>query len=1210
MADERSAGFPIAGLAVVALVVSTAVLAPKGFELLRQAESEAARRGALPDQSIEARLWEDPFAALRRYNERVRELCEAASKRSPGSALCAASWPKTAHEFVQELQAAQKAAQAGRDDDEARSSRSTRLGRRDTVIVAVLPGGTLIGAEEARQRTRYALLAGLNAAGYTPLDSERMGLFKAGICPSLVDDCDSAAQQARERAPAAAGTAAATEAAYFDVVFESFISQGARSKDGSDRRVLVLWVDEKVLKRRWLSSIASVLAELMPAAIGNGPRLRIIGPTRSEGLLNAFRDLDLIAAEARRLAEAPLLPTDEQAAQRARQLDLFQRRWAVLLRARLVSPGATTPDRDVLAEAALPPGLSLEQAFDARFEALHADFLSKDLGDELKRSNPRGGFFFRTVGTDDALVDLLVGELRARGLGRGSQQRVALIGEWDLLYTRHFASELRTRLDCGGRADCLPVQLASYDYLRGIDGISIDNAARNARGGEAKAADRGGSAIEWPEGRDQRDYLRRLVELRLTADGGGIDAIGVIGNDVHDKLLVAQALRDAFPDRPLFTTDLDARMLHPRVTGYTRNLIVASSLPLALSDELQCGTPPFRDTYQTAVFLAARYAATPLRAEAPDGSDGIGCQGLNITDLERRIQDALAHPRLYEIGRAGMIELFRPGDSSTQDAAARDRHERRAYAVVAALGWLILWVAVFFGKPGPALRTIRRQLTGATPDADADVLCSRRSTIIVAGVQAAAFGYALGVVLELALPHGVGLRGCLLLAAAAAALFWAFVYPSTRWVAEFRAAPSGAASQRRAWELLALQVLLYLGAVAALWWLWVAPGIAATDVREPFLMLSGVSSWPSQLLRTLSLLLFAWFLDFAWCGLAAAADRVDRRYFGAAGAPVLPAAPRRSFFAVVRDASIWLWQPTVGTRNARGGIDGAALWAQYRNRLAGWQRLARIVFWLAVAIGAVWLLGSLLGGARPEIPARGAADRALFLATMIIAGLGLVALLVLVADATVLSWRFLWLLKAGRTEYPAATVERFAAELGPELRERAAAPVAAGYADRSQPPAGPPPYNSLLDDWIDVRLIADHSAATGHLILFPFVLLALMIVARSRLFDNWQIGGSLLVMFALFVLWSIAMAALLKQGAEHARRMALERMNQDHLWLKGAGAAYAPLADQFPRLIEQVRNLRRGAFAPLFEQPLVRALLVPLGGAGGVQLLDLLLFAR
>jgi len=38
--------------------------------------------------------------------------------------------------------------------------------------------------------------------------------------------------------------------------------------------------------------------------------------------------------------------------------------------------------------------------------------------------------------------------------------------------------------------------------------------------------------------------------------------------------------------------------------------------------------------------------------------------------------------------------------------------------------------------------------------------------------------------------------------------------------------------------------------------------------------------------------------------------------------------------------------------------------------------------------------------------------------------------------------------------------------------------------------------------------------------------------------------------------------------------------------------------------------MRKGAFAPFFEQPLVQAILVPLGGAGGIQLIEFLLYAR
>jgi hypothetical protein len=44
MADDRSTSFPFAGLAVVALFLTTTFLGPQGFELLRQAENDTAKR--------------------------------------------------------------------------------------------------------------------------------------------------------------------------------------------------------------------------------------------------------------------------------------------------------------------------------------------------------------------------------------------------------------------------------------------------------------------------------------------------------------------------------------------------------------------------------------------------------------------------------------------------------------------------------------------------------------------------------------------------------------------------------------------------------------------------------------------------------------------------------------------------------------------------------------------------------------------------------------------------------------------------------------------------------------------------------------------------------------------------------------------------------------------------------------------------------------
>ena len=123
------------------------------------------------------------------------------------------------------------------------------------------------------------------------------------------------------------------------------------------------------------------------------------------------------------------------------------------------------------------------------------------------------------------------------------------------------------------------------------------------------------------------------------------------------------------------------------------------------------------------------------------------------------------------------------------------------------------------------------------------------------------------------------------------------------------------------------------------------------DLHEPFAALSGASAWPSQLLRTLAIVLFAWFLDYAWCKSAQEADVVGAGIFpakagatAAAGRRTSAALARRAF-ATCRDATIWLWQPKAEVPAADGALDGSGLWLEYRRGLFGWQRLARVILW-------------------------------------------------------------------------------------------------------------------------------------------------------------------------------------------------------------------------------------------------------------------------
>lgn len=1246
MSNESSTSFPFASLAVVALFLSTAFLAQDGFDQLRQAEPDASKRKALLPASIDARLWEDPLAALQRHRERLRERCgpSAADATSPAQAGQAG----VSAAAVADPRCAQPEALASLDLGIDDSAGSTGGGLRDTdtVIAVLLPGAPFVGAEEARRRMRYAVLSGLTAEGYVPDDSERIGLLRLPVCASLLEqDCARPERpipveaRAEGAAPAKPGAVRWLDVPYETLSLESFGRTGAtdlaRAPAPAGNRVIVLWVDDSALGPRWLTALAGMFHALSDRASATTPRLRIVGPTHSGAIVHALDDLDRIRLEVSRSSPAAA-------------------RWQLLARARLISPAATATDTDLLEAAGLGAHRTLERAFAARILALKCAVPAPTLPPECAPSSraspvdatePRAAlanaspprdspapFLVRTIGTDERLVALLATELKARGLCRrdGSPAgKVALLAEWDSNYARSFANTLERELRCEGSS---PIVL-TYPYFRGLDGFTVEGAPPGqVRTGGSRGASESTVPIEWPEGRDQRDYLRRLVAQRLGRDPRGGDAldtgpahlvaIGIIGSDVHDKLLLAQAVRDAFDDRVLFTTDLDARLLHPNVTAYTRNLIVATSLPLLLPPDLQKGTSPFRDVYQTALFLAARHATlaeTGRETTCPERA------ATSTPDLACEIRAQLDSPRLYEVGRRGMTLLGLPDPAPRPTGPAfaattgderssvdpRELVARRLTAFICALLLLALGSLMVVGYPGPAMQAARQHWRSQRVEADraaqAPVLHDQLSTphprvlAVIAGLQASGLAFAAGVLLELAAPGQVGLSGCALLALSAFVLFWLFVFPGP---ANLFNRPLGRTRQRlrvAAWIASATLALAWVG------WLLPAPA-PGIPVHEPFALLEGVSAWPSQLLRTFVLVLFVWFVDFAWSRTATAADAVAQTFFPPVADRQAAALARPTLGSRLRDLSVWLWQPRTPIPAHDGAIDGAALWDEYRWRLRDGPRLLRLAIWLVALIGVLVSVSLLVEGVRPAIPARGEGDRLLFAGTMAASALALAVLLTLVADSTVITWRMHELMRKGRTVYPPATVARYASELGDDVAARACVRLAASPA-----PArfrGARFRNTLLDDWIDLKLIADHSTRVGPLVLLPFVLLALLLVARSRLFDNWHLGDIVVIVVASLITLAIVNAALLKHGAERSRALAIERMQADLEWLKGAGPRWSGLVERYPTLIGQARTLRTGAFAPLFEQPVVRAVLVPLGGAGGVQLLDLLLFAR
>ena len=265
------------------------------------------------------------------------------------------------------------------------------------------------------------------------------------------------------------------------------------------------------------------------------------------------------------------------------------------------------------------------------------------------------------------LRKIVLGEKRPKANTPEDVHHVALISEWDSFYGQTLPN---TMARCFEDKNCPPEETARKSlvhrltYMRGLDGQlpgAQETADRKAGKGTSEASKQTSLADvfktqpdakdgERPNGQGQQDYLRRLADrLRNLDDSlrqkkeGGISAIGILGSDVFDKLLVLRALEPKFPEAVFFTTDFDATLTLPSELDFTRNLIISSSFGPELRPEIQGEIPPFRSSYQTAAFLA-----TSLAVGAPR-------DGREPSFDQEKISAWLSPSRIFEIGRTGEI---------------------------------------------------------------------------------------------------------------------------------------------------------------------------------------------------------------------------------------------------------------------------------------------------------------------------------------------------------------------------------------------------------------------------------------------------------------------------------------------------------------------------------------------------------------------------
>jgi hypothetical protein len=142
-----------------------------------------------------------------------------------------------------------------------------------------------------------------------------------------------------------------------------------------------------------------------------------------------------------------------------------------------------------------------------------------------------------------------------------------------------------------------------------------------------------------------------------------------------------------------------------------------------------------------------------------------------------------------------------------------------------------------------------------------------------------------------------------------------------------------------------------------------------------------------------------------------------------------------------------------------------------------------------------------------------------------------------------------------------------------------------------------------------MKLIAQRTQQVGKLLYYPCVVIFLMALSRLYIFDRWNIPIPLIIILCLLFAALVIHTLVLRREADRVRQAILHRLREKlALTTSGAPSKGREIRrEQLTMLIEDIKNLKQGAFRSLTEDYLVRALAIPFGGTGGLLLLEQLL---
>ncbi len=996
-------------------------------------------------------------------------------------------------------------------------------------------------AEERRRRNRYALVSALSNAGYVPEDA---GHIQVGSMPNDNDLYES-----------------------MILPYEWYKHEGGESVNG--KKVLLLWLDSSHYAKSPYAHINDLI-ETLSTGIHDRTRLRmvILGPAGSGGLNALIKES---------VADAGQEHSDNVQS-------LYDSKIAGI---HILSPSATVSNdllyggKNICSKENHTGSLN-ETCLENRFSQ------SKCVRGEFCLT------FNRTINSDDRLMSELTDELKFRGID-DEHSHVILLSELDTTFGRALPVTFIEKF-CENDKDLTGTEaekeqkkkeckehIHSYNYLRGIDGVAPGSIAdigllssKSSASKKANAAQGPADSIRRPIGAGQFDYLRRIADDIVLKDkefrkfnGKGIRAIGVLGSDVYDKLLILHALRSRLMGVTFFTTDLDAQLLHPGDFNWTRNMVIASSFDLKLTPLLQGNTPPFRDSYQTSMYfsagLALKITNEYLHTKKPlkkilDATNSRTDFFNTMVGLPTTLR-----PLIFEVGRNGAV-LLQPENATNDHVDSKSNQSEETKA--------------------------RHSLTPV--ECEAGQQCALHPVLDEQNKEQA-------LVLVVAI---------LLLSLLSLGQLNAKVRYQLYWL--------GAS-------------VLVLVSVSGI-------GVLCDYLHEePFIMMAGISVWPTEIINSMVFMLSLYFICISKRALDKNYLTIGHRYLlfnhidystNESGVPLsmqavsfhLPCVKNDWVYLVISMLVIsavlvatlpltivndfvyymlliwgvlfvawfsliykcipvarinqWLEEiekPELDSSDQRKNIPIQSFWKKYGEYGSQRNRFLRACTVVLIFQAFISIVFTLFGLEAP--PLRGVITPWVDAIISVLSLLGMLFVLFYMVDATRLCIVWIKGLTGNNYNWGDTGVDKLVKDLN----------IPRQYAI----------------NWLKLHIVAERTAEVGKLIFYPFIIIILLLFSRINYFDDWGFPQSLAIITSSLIAIALYTAVKLRQEAETVRSEFLEKLNMDKLTVGGSVSLDdKPTLTQIDELIENVSQLRKGAFQPFIEQPLVKATLLLLGGVG------------